>query len=76
LSDINRLTVPRRKQPGDFGTVNKKTGELTVEGNIYVHIDTAQIAKQYPPVESPDVDFYQIPSYEVRPMDSKAGAGM
>jgi hypothetical protein len=70
------LTTPRRKQAGDFGTVNKKTGELTVEGNIYNHIDTAQIAKQYPPVESADVDFYQIPSYEVRPVDSKAGAGV
>ena len=46
-----------------------------VEGNIYNHIETAQIAKQYPPVESPDVDFYQIPTYEVRPVDPKAVAG-
>jgi hypothetical protein len=62
------------KQAGDFGTIDRKTGDLTVEGNIYKHIDIAQIAKQYPPEDSPDLDYYQIPSYEVRPVDHKAEA--
>ena len=37
-----------------------------VEGNIYTHDDTMQIANQYPPVQGADVDKYQIHSLEVK----------
>jgi hypothetical protein len=46
-----------------------------VEGNIYEHVDTAHIARQYPPVEAPDVDYFQIPSYEVRQLNPRANTG-
>lgn len=56
-------------QAGDFGTVNRKTGELLVDGNIYTHPDIAPIAQQYPPLEAPETDQYQIHSYHVRGTD-------
>lgn len=56
-------------QAGDFGTVNRKTGEFLVEGNIYTHHDIKPIAQQYPPVEAPETDEYQIHSYHVRATD-------
>ncbi|KAI9458822.1 hypothetical protein F5148DRAFT_315756 [Russula earlei] len=56
----------RNLHPGDFGTVEKKTGDFIVEGNIYTHVDIAKIANQYPPIQAPDVDNFQIPSFEVR----------
>ncbi|KAI0304507.1 hypothetical protein B0F90DRAFT_1625955 [Multifurca ochricompacta] len=59
-------------QAGDFGTVNKKTGELMIEGNIYKHNDIATIANQHPLYEAPEVDQYQIHSYEVRGLDARA----
>jgi len=65
----------RRIYAGDFGTVNKKTGELSIEGNIYTHIDTAYAAKQHPAIQAPAVDLYQIPSYEVRQVDPKGNTG-
>jgi hypothetical protein len=56
-------------QAGDFGTVNRKTGEFLVDGNIYTHQDIAPIAHQYPPLEAPETDQYQIHSYHVRGTD-------
>lgn len=66
---------PRQKQPGDFGTVNKKTGGLNVEGNIYSHPDIAPIAYKYLPIEGAVVDHYQINSFEVRVSDVTAAVG-
>lgn len=57
------------QQPGDFGTVIKSTGELVVEGNIYVHEALAHIAKRHPPSEGSELDRYHIHSYEVRGVD-------
>ena len=34
-------------QIGDFGTIDKKTGELIVEGNIFTHPQIKQIAKDF-----------------------------
>ena len=69
------LTVPLTTQPGDFGTINKETGELAIEGNIYTHIDTKSIANQYLVVPAPEVDQFEIHSYEVRGIDINAAAG-
>jgi hypothetical protein len=63
------------KQAGDFGTINKKTGELLVEGNIYSHVDTKEIASRYPAVPAPGVDQFEIHSYEVRGIDINTSAG-
>jgi len=66
---------PKRVRAGDFGTVNQKTGELLVEGNIYTHQDIAQIARQYPPFEAPETDQYQIHSDHVRGIDVGTDVG-
>jgi hypothetical protein len=73
-----RFDNPTRpnKQPGDFGAVDKRTGELVVEGNIYTHADIVGIASQYPPVLLPEVDHFSIHSYEVRGLSINAGAGL
>ncbi|KAI0004598.1 hypothetical protein BJV74DRAFT_881176 [Russula compacta] len=54
---------------GDFGTVSKSSGVFTPEGNIYTHSDIAHIANQYRPIQSPDIDHYQLHTYEVRGLD-------
>jgi hypothetical protein len=70
------LIVPLpNKQAGDFGTINKKTGELVVEGNIYSHVDTKDIASQHPTFIAPEVDQFEIHSYEVRGTDTNASVG-
>jgi len=66
---------PRRIYAGDFGTINKKTGELVVEGNIYSHVDTKEIASRHPAVPAPEVDQFEIHSYEVRGIDINTSAG-
>jgi len=66
---------PKRIEPGDFGTVIKATGELVVEGNIYVHEALAHIAKRHPPSEGHELDRYHIHSYEVRGVDVGGGLG-
>ncbi|KAH8989627.1 hypothetical protein EDB86DRAFT_2807796 [Lactarius hatsudake] len=66
---------PKRIQAGDFGTVNKKTGEFLVEGSIYTHQEISPIARQYPPLETPETDQYQIHSYHVQSTDVGADVG-
>jgi len=61
----------RNLRPGDFGTVNKTTGDFVVEGNIYTHVDIAKTAEQYRPVQAAEIDYFQIPSFEVRGLDVK-----
>jgi hypothetical protein len=67
--------LSRRIKPGDFGTVIKSTGELVVEGNIYVLEELKNIAKKYPPCEAHEIDRYHIDSREVRGADIGAGLG-
>ncbi|KAN0135062.1 hypothetical protein V8E53_006953, partial [Lactarius tabidus] len=54
---------------GDFGTIDKKTGELKTEGNIFTHPEIRQFTQAYPSFEAPEVDLYQIHSREVRRLD-------
>jgi len=68
-------TLTNPPQAGDFGTTNKKTGELMIEGNIYSHGDIAPIANLHPPIQEAEVDHYQIQSHEVRGLDVEAHAG-
>ncbi|KAH9035741.1 hypothetical protein EDB85DRAFT_840328 [Lactarius pseudohatsudake] len=62
-------------QIGDFGTVDKKTGEFKVEGNIFTHPEIEHIAQSYPPFEAPETDLYQIHSGQVRRLDIQADPG-
>jgi hypothetical protein len=66
---------PKRIRVGDFGTIDKKTGALEVEGNIYTHWDIAPLSYQYPPFEAAETDVYQIHSQQVRRLDVPADVG-
>jgi len=39
---------PNAIKAGDFGTIDPETGQFKREGNIYVHPETAAIAKKFP----------------------------
>jgi hypothetical protein len=62
-------------QIGDFGTIDKKTGELKVEGNIYTHPEVKHIAQEFPAFEAAETDLYQIHSQQVKRLDVKGDAG-
>jgi hypothetical protein len=64
-----------QKQPGDFGTVDKKSGRLNVEGNIYNHPDIEQIASNFYPIPEAVVNHYHIESFEVDVLNVNAAAG-
>jgi hypothetical protein len=62
-------------QIGDFGTLDKKTGELKVEGNIYTHPDIKKIAQDFTADAGTEIDLYQIPSQQVKMLSAPAEAG-
>ena len=62
-------------QIGDFGTIDKATGELKVEGNIFTHPQIKHIAQAYPAYEAPETDLYQIHSQQVRRLEVPADVG-
>jgi hypothetical protein len=64
------------QQAGDFGTLDKKTGKLTVEGNIYTHPEIKDIAKEFGEVRGPVIDHYQIQSYQMDGIDVNANANL
>ncbi|KAI9434885.1 hypothetical protein H4582DRAFT_2080554 [Lactarius indigo] len=66
---------PKVIQIGDFGTIDKKSGELKVEGNIYTHSEIKHIAQDYPAFVAPETDLYQIHSQQVRRLDIQADVG-
>ena len=43
-----------------------------IEGNIYTHVDTSQIASQYPALQEAEVDQFRILSSEVKELDVEA----
>lgn len=45
-----------------------------VEGNIYTHVDTMQVANQYPRVQEAEVDKYRIHSLEVEGLSVEVAA--
>ena len=63
-----------KNQAGDFGTMDKITGELFVEGNIYTHQDIANTAMKYPASGCTEDDLVEIHSNEVLPLDVKTEA--
>jgi hypothetical protein len=66
---------PKVIQIGDFGTIDKATGELKVEGNIFTHPQIKHIAQAYPAFEARETDLYQINSQQVRRLDTPTGDG-
>ena len=63
-----------KNQAGDFGTIDKITGELFVEGNIFTHQDIANTAMKYPASGCTEDDLVEIPSNEVLPLNVKTEA--
>ena len=53
-------------QPGDYGTINKRTGQFEHEGNIYRNSDFKTIASEYPPEISAQIDNIRIHSADAR----------
>ena len=62
-------------QIGDFGVIDKKTGELKIEGNIFTHPETKHVAQDFPAYVAPETDLYQIHSEQVKRLDVKADEG-
>lgn len=60
---------PPLLQIGDFGTINKKTGELKVDGNIFTHPEIKHIARDYPAFEAVEPDLNHIHSQQVKRLD-------
>ncbi|KAN0132126.1 hypothetical protein V8E53_010045 [Lactarius tabidus] len=67
---------PRRIHIGDFGTIDKNTGEFLIEGNIFSHPEIKHIAQDYPALEVAETDLYQVHSYHVRKLDVQADVGV
>ncbi|KAL5536603.1 hypothetical protein ACEPAF_426 [Sanghuangporus sanghuang] len=53
-------------EAGDYGRVDRKSGQFEREGNIYRDPDVAHIASQFPPSTGPRVDTHRIHSMDVR----------
>jgi len=62
-------------QIGDFGVIDKRTGELKIEGNIYTHPEIKDVAKEFPVFEAAETDLYQIHSQQVERLETKADSG-
>ncbi|KAI0086785.1 hypothetical protein BDY19DRAFT_329722 [Irpex rosettiformis] len=65
---------PKRIRAGDFGTINRKTGEFNCEGNIYNNSQTKTIADQYPKQELAAENSFIIRSYRAKERKNAVGA--
>ena len=61
-------------QAGDFGTIDRKTGKLDCEGNIYDNPETSNISAQYPVEEPAGEESLMIRSYRTK--DNKNDVGL
>lgn len=57
------------KQAGDFGEMEKQTGKLIVEGNIYEHKVIREVAVAYQAVRTTAIDYMEAYSYGVRSLE-------
>jgi len=79
---INEATFKRANwdpplviQIGDFGVIDKKTGELVTQGNIFTHPDIKHVTQDFPAYVAPETDLYQIHSQHVKRLDVNEGDG-
>ncbi|KAH9969330.1 hypothetical protein BJV74DRAFT_867972 [Russula compacta] len=71
--------IPDKKiSPGDFGNVDEKTGDFIVEGNIYTHDDTKEIAIKHPVVHGKGTDHWDVHSNAIKGsgVDVEVGANI
>jgi len=65
---------------GDYGKLDKQTGEFNRRGNIYTHIyedeNIAELVKEHPSKVAPREDVYIAASTKVTRSDLKLGADM
>ncbi|KAL5501047.1 hypothetical protein ACEPAH_9434 [Sanghuangporus vaninii] len=53
-------------EAGDYGHIDKRTGQFEREGNIYRDPEVAHIALNFPPLKGPQVNTLEIRSMDVR----------
>ncbi|OCB91508.1 hypothetical protein A7U60_g1243 [Sanghuangporus baumii] len=53
-------------EAGDYGQIDKRTGQFEREGNIYRDPEVAHIASKFPPLRGPQVNTLEIHSMDVR----------
>ena len=65
-----RAAIP---QAGDFGTIDRKSGEFNCEGNLYDNLETKDIAAQYPAEEMAGEESLIIRSHQARETRNDVG---
>ncbi|EKM58694.1 uncharacterized protein PHACADRAFT_253181 [Phanerochaete carnosa HHB-10118-sp] len=65
---------PKTIQAGDFGTINRESGQFERIGNIYTYPDTADIARKHPVNSRPAEEVYVIHSHYSKKVEGNAGA--
>ena len=63
-------------QVGDYGKINKKTGDFEKEDNIYSAKATADLVSQYPPIEASKQDKIEIVSETAKRREFSAGVDL
>ena len=58
---------------GDFGTLDRKSGQLVRDGNVYEEAETSAVAAQYPTETGPEESIVHIKSHRARMVDTSAG---
>ena len=64
------LADERSPQAGDYGSLNRETGQFERQGNIYKEIEVVNITSKFPPVIGPVIDTYQVASLAVKKLDT------
>ncbi|EKM60622.1 uncharacterized protein PHACADRAFT_189748 [Phanerochaete carnosa HHB-10118-sp] len=65
---------PKTIQAGDFGTIDKKSGQFERAGNIYRHSKMAEMAENYPVTVQPSEELYSVHSFHARQVAARADA--
>ncbi|PSS37438.1 hypothetical protein PHLCEN_2v645 [Hermanssonia centrifuga] len=70
-SNLHLMLIGQCKfaQPGDFGTIDSKTGRFEKHDSVYTNEQTTGIAKAYPPLRGENKAYKQVVSRNVRSLD-------
>ncbi|OCB85154.1 hypothetical protein A7U60_g7780 [Sanghuangporus baumii] len=61
-------------EAGDYGTLDRETGQFERQGNIYKEVEIKSITSRFPPIIGPQIDMYQVASLTVKKLDVKYAA--
>lgn len=75
---LSSISAPlnRPLKVGDYGTINKKTGQFEREWNIYDNPLTADLMAEHLPIDDPQDDKFIISSFGVKYHELKVEAGL